>query len=125
MKIALAQEGENSASLVAATFAAADFLLIYDVENGRVIEALDGRGLPDKEMAFARKTVDADCEALLTGPIAEAPFLVIADEGCVTRYDGRGKTGDDAIAAMKADKLPLIRDHIGGKGCSGEHKATV
>ena len=65
--------------------------------------------------------MDADCEAVFCGPIEEAPFTIIADEGCVTRYLAALLSVEEAVREMQSYRLEMITDFIGGTGChSGE-----
>ena len=120
MKIAvmLAQE-----PVVAEDFSAAKRLQIYDVpdEGGKSTLVCDvARDCLDDE-ALALRIVEEDCEAVLCGPIEEAPFVILADQGCVTRYLAVGLSAQEAIAKMEAYELDMIPDFIGGTGChSGE-----
>lgn len=77
----------------------------------------------ESEADLARRIVDWGCECVLCGPIAEEPFLILADEGGVTRYNAAGMSLDNALKAFKANKLELIRDYIGGAGCQSEAEA--
>ena len=120
MKIAvmLAQE-----PVVATDFSTAKRLQIYDVpENGGESTLLCevARDCLDDE-ALALRIVEEDCEAVLCGPIEEAPFVILADQGCVTRYHAVGLSAAEAIAKMEQYALDMITDFIGGTGChSGE-----
>ena len=54
-------------------------------------------------------------------PSSESPFIILADQGCVTRYLAAGLRAQEAIAKMEAYELDMIPDFIGGTGChSGE-----
>ena len=100
---------------VAASFGAAQRLLLVESDTGSVLESLERQGRSDIELAL--KILDWNCECVLCGPIEEAPFLVIADEGGVTRYDASGLVFAEALARFNSDALLLIRDCIGGTGC--------
>lgn len=89
MKVAvmLAQE-----PVVAEDFSAAKRLQIYDVpdEGGESTLVCDvARDCLDDE-ALALRIVEEDCEAVLCGSIEESPFIILADQGCVTRYLAAG-----------------------------------
>jgi len=121
MNIAIALGGKDLTSTVPDTFAEANYLIIFDIDRKAVIEMIDGENLQDKALVFAKKAAAADCEAIICGPIEKEPFLIIADEAMITRYNGVGMTGNDAIATMEKDALPYIKDYIGGEGCVGHH----
>ena len=104
---------------IPALFAEASCLLIADAETGAVHAQYDREGNTDSD--FARRLIEYDCEAVLCGPIEKEAFLIIADEGCITRYNGVGLSAAEALKAMNADKLPLIVDYIGGSGCGSSH----
>ena len=115
MKIAAMTEGPDWNSPVAETFAAAEWLLILEMEPAGVIAAIPRNGLPDCDLA--REIVAHDCEAVLCGPVEEAPFVIIADEGCVTRYQAAGLSARTAVREMEAYHLSMVPDFIGGTGC--------
>ncbi len=104
---------------ISETFAAARYLLILDTDKGTVVTTYPRGGADD--CALARRIVQHDCEAVLCGPIEEAPFTIIADEGCVTRYLAAGQRTGAALADALGYRLNMIPDFIGGTGChSGE-----
>ena len=109
--------------VVAEDFSAAKRLQIYDVpdEGGESTLVCDvARDCLDDE-ALALRIVEEDCEAVLCGSIEESPFIILADQGCVTRYLAAGLRAQEAIAKMEAYELDMIPDFIGGTGChSGE-----
>ncbi len=121
MKIALALDGNTLDSVISEDFAASQYLLIVETDNNTIVETVDGSNIEGKTMAFAKAAADAECEVLISGPIEKEPFIVIADEACITRYNGVGIKGHDAIVDMENYALPLIRDHIGGEGCEDHH----
>lgn len=60
----------------------------------------------------------ADVEVLLCGDIySKEAFEQIAGY-CITRYQAAGLLLSDAIRAMDRYELELIRDYVGGTGCS-------
>lgn len=65
---------------------------------------------------LADRIVVEDCEAVISGPIEETPFVRIADEGCATRYDGSGLPALLAVDKMNNYALPLLTDFIVGTG---------
>lgn len=114
MKIALVTEESNLKGAVSASFALGRWLLIVDEEDGRVLEALSREGQSDLDLAW--KIVQSDCEGLLCGPIEREPFLIIADQGGVTRYLAAGLNAQEALEKFHRRDLEYIRDHIGGEG---------
>jgi len=104
---------------IPALFADANYLLIVDADTGAVHAKYNRSGITDSD--FARKLIEHDCEAVLCGPIERESFLIIADEGCITRYNCVGLSVSDALKAMRADQLPFIVDFIGGIGCGSAH----
>lgn len=109
--------------VVARDFSSAARLEIYDVseEGGAhtLLCTVPRTGLSDE--ALALRIVEEDCEAVLCGPIEEAPFVILADQGCVTRYAASGLAPEEALRKMERYELDMITDYIGGTGChSGE-----
>ena len=119
MLIAAMTDAPGLSGMISKTFAEARYLLILDAGKGNTT-TIYPRGEMD-DCALARKIVQHDCEAVLCGPIEAAPFAVVADEGCVTRYMAAGRRAGQALADMLAYRLDMIVDCIGGTGChSGE-----
>ena len=123
MKLAAMTTGDSLISIVADTFADAGYLLLLELDETtgehRLLETVPRRGASDTDLA--RRIVEADCEAVFCGPIEEAPFTIIADEGCVTRYLAALLSVEEAVREMQAYRLEMITDYIGGTGChSGE-----
>lgn len=115
MKIAAMTESPSLEGKIAKDFSSAGYLLILETDPVGV-DAVYPRGeLSDCDLAG--KVVEHDCEAVLCGPIEEAPFVILADEGCVTRYQASGLTAGAALREMEAYRLPMIPDFIGGTGC--------
>lgn len=115
MKIAAMTEAPGLEGAVAQTFSSAGYLLILETEPRGIDAVYPREGLTD--CALAGKIVAHDCEAVLCGPIEEAPFVILADEGCVTRYQAGGLTVGAALEEMEAYRLAMIPDFIGGTGC--------
>ena len=94
-------------------------VLVVNGGSGELLQSLaaDGGGDP------AREILKWDCEGVLCGPIEKEAFLVIADEGGVTRYNAAGLTVREALKKLDSRKLELIRDHIGGDGCGGHSRS--
>lgn len=122
IKIAIAMNDKGALGVVPDLFSQSGRLLLVESALGTVREVFSRDGRSDAELA--RKILEWDCECVLCGPIEPEPFLIIADEGGVTRYNAAGLSFDKALKAFKADALELIRDHIGGRGCrSGADEA--
>lgn len=115
IKIALAIGELGTAGQVSSRFGAAERLLLVASDSGEILDTLERQGRSDIELA--RRVLDWNCECLLCGPLEKAPFLIIADEGGVTRYDASGLDFSEALRRFSSGTLPLIRDHIGGVGC--------
>lgn len=115
MKIAAMTESPELGGIVAQDFSSAKYLLILETEPCGIDTAYSREGLSDCDLA--RKIVAHDCEAVLCGPIEEDPFVILADEGCVTRYQASGLTAGTALREMEAYRLKMIPDFIGGTGC--------
>ncbi len=122
MYIAAMTEGPGADGIVAPVFADAGYLLILDGETGEVTASYARGGMDDCDLAG--KIVEHDCEAVLCGPIEEDPFIIIADEGCVTRYQAGGLTAREALRRMNAYQLEMIPDFIGGTGCGSGQESN-
>jgi len=119
MYIGIMTDKPDMDGIIPALFADANFLLIVDADKDTVCAKYARSGMTDRN--FARKLIEHDCEAVLCGPIEKEPFLIIADEGCITRYYSVGLSAGEALKAMLAEQLPLIVDFIGGTGCGAAH----
>lgn len=108
-------DGKGPLGIVPEFFAQTEYLLLMETASGTVREVVAREGRGDEELA--RIILQWNCECVLCGPIEEAPFIIIADEGAVTRYNASGLGLDDALKAFKINGLELIRDHIDGQGC--------
>lgn len=120
MNIAIMTADPGMSGMIPAAFAGASYLLIADNDTARITETV-ARGDMD-DCALAELIVSHGCEAVICGAIEEAPFVIIADEGCVTRYNGIGLRAATALRKMNAYELTLIRDFIGGTGCGSSEK---
>lgn len=127
MKLAVASDTPGFGGRVPALFSATPYILIVDMDSGDILDILSRFTVPgsraERDLALAGGILRWNCEGVLCGPIERPPFLVIADEGQVTRYNAAGMDVYDALAKAHNRELELIRDHIGGEGCQGEHKA--
>ena len=115
LKVAMMTDGPSLDSIISSCFHEGRYLLIVDAESAALLDAVSRAGQSDIQLA--RRIVQEDCEALISGPIEEAPFVIIADEGCCTRYDGSLLPALLAQDKMNDYALPLLTDYIGGTGC--------
>lgn len=125
MKIAVATNEKNLLGKIPDTLAEARYILIVDLDKMEIVDFLDGEQKNDRALAFAQFVVRWDCEVIICGAIEEQPFVILADEGCVTRHLGAGLTAAEAIDRMTAYELEYIRDYIGGSGCSSEGQENL
>lgn len=116
MKIAICCETEDAGGLVAKDFKSSPFLLMIDSEKN-VIYHVYGKQDPEN-LVFAEKIAAENCEAVICGPIEKEAFEKIAGAG-VSRFDGSGHKAQRAYVSFLRNKLPLIRDYIGGPGPVG------
>ena len=88
MKIAVMATDYDINSKVAETFSAARWLLIADVDNQSICEAIERDGRDSKNTELAKIIVDRDCESVICGEIEKEPFDILADHS-VTRSLGK------------------------------------
>jgi predicted Fe-Mo cluster-binding NifX family protein len=119
MKISVAVIGNQARSLIPENLRQATHLFIVDTERFEVLRILTADEPMDRDVAFARRTIDENCEAIICGEIEERAFELLA-AACVSRYNGTGHHASQATKLIKAYQLPLIREYIGGPGCAGE-----
>lgn len=124
MNIAITSDQNHLGGSVPELFEGSPWLLIADADSGALLKALEWEG-EDAAMRFARAVLDWDCECILCGEIERAPFVVIADEGCVTRYKASGLAARKALRKMLRNELDFITDYIGGTGCAGHDHAPA
>ena len=111
MYIAAMTEKPGMEGIVSPLFGNAEYLTIMQAETASVYKVY-GREDVGGDCGFARKIVE---------PVEETPFVILADEGCVTRYLASGLTARKALEEMNRYRLPMLPDFIGGSGChSGE-----
>ena len=126
MKLAVASDMPDFGGKVPALFSETPYFLVVDMESGDILDILSrascGGTDEESDLALAREILRWDCEGVLCGPLERPPFLVIADEGQITRYNAAGMGVYDALSLANSRQLELLRDHIGGGGCQGEHK---
>lgn len=111
MMIAAAADQNDMSALIPDTMEHAGGVMIFDLETDA-----PPRYVTD---GLARHIVDAQCEALLCGPIHDAEFFETIAQAGVTRYLAAGMTVEAAVEAMNAYRLDMISDYVGGPGCSG------
>lgn len=116
MFIAAMTDSPGLEGMISQTFAQARYLLIIEAEH-RSLCAVYARSRAEGDRNLAERIVEHDCEAVLCGPLEEEPFVILADEGCVTRYLACGLTAAEALKEMEAYRLDMIPDFIGGTGC--------
>lgn len=105
--------------VIAELFDETGYVVLIDAENYSVLSEFERGEMSQVELA--RWVLEEDCEAIITGPLEEAPFEIIAEEGMITRYDGVGLEAMESVRLMNGYRLKLIPDYIGGTGChSGE-----
>ena len=126
MKIAISSDSPHLDGQVPLLFADTRWILVVESGCGDLLFSI-----PRSEqgpLELARALVDEGCEGLLCGPLEKDVFLIIADEGQVTRYNTTGLSTAQALDLFNRRSLELIRDHIGGDhaqrhcqggGCSG------
>lgn len=126
MKIAVASDTPDYSGVVPPLFSGATHLLLVDMESGDILDIVSRSSLHGskeaQDVSLARQILRWNCEGVLCGPIERAAFLIIADEGQVTRYNAAGMGVYEALSKAAGRELELIRDHIEGAGCRGEHK---
>ena len=103
---------------VADLFSNAQHAVIIDAESFGVLGEIARGKAGDTE--FARKLAAEDPEAVITGGINKEPFVILAEEHGITRYDGAGLRASEAVKLMNAYRLRIIPDYIGGTGCHSD-----
>ena len=97
MFIAVTSTTEELDGIVPKTFEESPFLMIIDADKNQIIKIYGKQD--EKNMVFAQKVVDHDCEAVICGPIEKEPFELMAGK-MVSRYDGSGHTVERAYKYM-------------------------
>lgn len=114
LNIAAAVMEPSMDAMIPDTLEQAKGILIFDCEAEKPIPQFYAG-------QWAKAMIDTQCEALLCGFIYNAPlFEAIADAG-ITRYFAAGYTVREAVEAMDARQLGMIRDYVGSPGHSHEH----
>lgn len=119
MNIAITSTDSTLEAPVCATFAQAPYLLIIDVES-MICTAIPHAVAPGSDEQLARTVLDHNCEAVITGTLAPAPFAILAD-AMITRFRATNLSARQALAAMDSRTLELIRNADGSATCSGDH----
>jgi len=116
MNIAVAADGEILESQVSEEFSLCLYLLIVHMDDltTTIIKTAELLGNSPEE-SLARKVLEYDCEALITGNINQTPFNIVADAQ-VTRYFGAGHSVKEALELSEKGLLKLIKDQ-----CSNHH----
>ncbi|MDR0881014.1 MAG: hypothetical protein LBP55_00490 [Candidatus Adiutrix sp.] len=120
MKIAVASSAPGREGLVPDLFSQTPWLLIINAETDELLQTVprDQEG----DLGLARAILKWNCEGILCGPIDREPFLLLADEGGVTRLQAAGLTVDQALDGLRARSLTYIKDYIGGEGHRHDHQ---
>lgn len=110
---------EEKDGVIADEFSNTGYIVLIDAEECTVLSEFSRGDM--SEVDLARWVLKEDCEAVITGPLKQDPFEIIAEEGMITRYNGVGLAAMESVKMMNAYRLELIPDFIGGTGChSGE-----
>ena len=116
MNIAVAADGMSLESQVSDRFALCSYLLIVNMNDltVKVInkDELSGTSIEEN---LARKVLEYNCEAVITGNINQAAFNILAD-AYVTRYFGAGHSVKDALEISEKRLLKLIKEE-----CTSNH----
>lgn len=120
MNIAIATLGPETKSPVPEELSQATHLFLVDVEQFQVTEIIPAPKT-GADVFFAKKTVAADCEAILCGDIEKQAFEILA-KASVSRYNAAGCTPTQAVRLMNAYQLPVIREYKGGPGHTHHHQ---
>lgn len=112
MKIALTTNESSVDAIVSKTFEGSNFLLVIETDDlsMKIYRKTDEDGID-----YAKKIIEDDCEAVITGTIEEKAFELLAS-ACISRMKGTGYTARDALAMMDAYELEIIRDFNGSTG---------
>ncbi|MBC3898812.1 NifB/NifX family molybdenum-iron cluster-binding protein [Acetobacterium malicum] len=119
MRIAMTMDGNALESAVSSKFDASSYLLVIRCSE-IAIEAIEKiEGITAEQLA--QKIIDLNCEGIITGNFKSQPaFDLLADAG-LTRFQGVGHSGREALELMKQRTLPLIRNFAGTERCSDDH----
>jgi predicted Fe-Mo cluster-binding NifX family protein len=120
MKIAIATNGNTLENLVAEEFEKSAFLLIVETDDLSYKVHPNEERIGGSGLAMAKKVIECDCEAAITGSIEQPAFDELA-MAQVTRYLGANHRTKDALDLMEAYKLDIIRYYKGGEGMYYDH----
>lgn len=116
MKIAVAADGESLESQVSEKFGRCLCLLIVNMDDFTVtIIKTEEPAVPSPEENLARKVLECDCEAVITGNISQTAFDILVDAQ-ITRYFGAGHSVKEALELCENRLLELIKDE-----CPSDH----
>lgn len=101
------------------SFKDSPWLIVIEADSGEILQTLPQNSWG--QVGLAHEIVRQDCEGILCGPIEREPFLILANEGGVTRYLAATMPVQQALILFESRSLPLIRDHIDGQGCGSHH----
>ena len=110
MMIAAALTGAAPDARIAPTYDGAACVMIADSEDLAHPRYVTGD--------IPRAMREADVEVLLCGDIYDREEFERIAGYCITRYRAAGMAVPQAIRVMDRYELELIRDYVGGTGCS-------
>ena len=116
MNIAVAADGESLESQVSEKFELCSNILIVNIDDLTVTVIKNDELLgTSPEENLARKVLEYNCEAVITGDINQTSFNILADAQ-ITRYFGAGHSVKDAIELSEKRLLKYIKEE-----CTGDH----
>jgi predicted Fe-Mo cluster-binding NifX family protein len=118
MNIAVIAEGNSLDSDVAQQFASCKCLLIVNMPDMSFTVVKNEPGGSGETLA--KKVLDFDCEAVISGLLPQAEFDILAD-AYITRYVGYGHSVRAALFLMDKDLLRLMKTADGANSCEGDH----
>ncbi|MCQ2406054.1 MAG: hypothetical protein MJ067_02415 [Oscillospiraceae bacterium] len=105
----------DSFGIVPEVFEEAPYLLIFETDDGSLKKVCSRA----KGADFSKETVDCYAEAIVMGEhIGKEAFSPIADAS-ITRYNGAGRRVFEAVQLAVYNRLPIIKEYLGGPGCEG------
>lgn len=119
MRIAMTMDGTALESAVSSEFDTSPYLLVVR-RSETAIEAIEEIADLTAEQ-LAQKIIDLNCEGIITGSFKSQQAFDLLADACLTRFQGAGHSGVEALELMKNRTLPLIRNFAGTEGCSGDH----
>lgn len=116
MNIAVTADGKSLENPVSENFELCRYLLIVNMNDLSITvinpEELSGTS---PEQNLARKVLEYNCEAVITGNISQTAYNILAD-AYVTRYFGAGHSVKDSLELSEKGSLKLIKED-----CSSDH----